>query len=199
MANSSDTDSFWVVTAPLRNWDDVPTINVCTHEVPLPAYWKIVDLLTQGKARAEIVQSVILHTGIKTIQVVTDVVESVAENQRLISRRPPMSHRLSTPFKNANRISLYRPGRKGRNRELQEAEDTLEAAKQREKRLLGDALAISHKKEQLKESQMGPDERRKTASAIDHEMKQVLRRHQEVEIEIKSAKRLTALHKVSRP
>ncbi|EXJ92511.1 hypothetical protein A1O3_01063 [Capronia epimyces CBS 606.96] len=194
---SSNLDSFWVVTAPSRNWDSMPTINVCDHEVPLPAYWKIVDLLVQGMAKEDIVHKVILHTGPKTLQVVTDVVESVAENQRLVSHRSTISNRSSTTPKKINRISSYHVGKEVRC-ELQAAECSLEVAQQREKRLLNEALAIAHTKEELKGKEMSPDERRKTTFAIDHKMKQILRQHQEVETEIKSAKRLTAMHKVSR-
>ncbi|KAL2418117.1 hypothetical protein ABEF95_002255 [Exophiala dermatitidis] len=188
---SSDLDSFWVVAAPSRNWDDIPTINVCGHEVPLPAYWKIVDLLEDGKGREDVVQSVILHTGRKTVQVVMGVVDSVAENQQLISRRATISNRLSMPFKKSKLISSSRNLRNESYRDSQ----ALEAATQREKQLLNGALAIAHRKEQMTKRDMSPDDRRKTLSAIDHEMKQVLRRHQEVEAEIKKAKRLTALHK----
>ncbi|KAL2395621.1 hypothetical protein ABEF92_002996 [Exophiala dermatitidis] len=192
---SSDRDSFWVVAAPSRNWDDIPTINVCGHEVPLPAYWKIVDLLEDGKGKEDVVQSVILHTGRKTVQVVMDVVDSVAENQQLIFRRATISNRLSMPFKKSKLISSSRNLRNQSYRDSQAADGALEAATQREKELLNDALAIAHRKEQMTKRDMSPDDRRKTISAIDHEMKQVLRRHQEVEAEIKKAKRLTALHK----
>ncbi|EXJ85557.1 hypothetical protein A1O1_05921 [Capronia coronata CBS 617.96] len=197
MSSSPAPDSFWVVAAPSRNWDDIPTINVCNHEVPLPAYWKIFELLGQGQAKREVIQSVIRHSGFKTLQVVTEVVESVAQNQQLISRRSTMSNRLSIPFKKANRISIYKALKNETHWEVPIVEDTLSAAKQRERRLLNDALAIAQQKEQLNGKAMNPDERRNTASAINDEMKQVLRQHQEAESEINMAKRLTAAQKAS--
>lgn len=103
----TDSDTFWVVAAPSPNFDNIPTINVATFEVPLPAYWRILDLLAEGKPEAEIVKVVMHHTGTKTAHVVTEIVDSVAENQRLIrvgrrsSNKP--SSRLSVVSLSASR------------------------------------------------------------------------------------------------
>ena len=62
--------------------------------MPLPAYWLILDLVENGKPEDEIVKDVMSHTGTKT-HVVTEIVGSVAENQRLLvaqANRPKSSN-----------------------------------------------------------------------------------------------------------
>ncbi|KIW35104.1 uncharacterized protein PV07_01822 [Cladophialophora immunda] len=185
------------VSSPSPNFDDVPTIQVATHEVPLPAYWRILGLLEDGKREEEIIQVLIHHTGTKTRRVVTEIVDSVVENQRLITGPPKSSGRLSVAFKKPRRISDYRASRIEARRELQAAEEKLETAKQKEKMVLNEALILSQRKEDLKDLKMSADEQRRTTSAIEHQMKHVLRKHHDVEAEIDFAKRLTLIHKAS--
>ncbi|KIY01423.1 uncharacterized protein Z520_02975 [Fonsecaea multimorphosa CBS 102226] len=193
---SSDSD-FWVVAAPSPNFDDVLTIQVASHEVPLPAYWRILGLLEDGKREEDIVQVLLRHTGTKTRRIVTEIVDSIVENQRLITGPPRASGRLSVAFKKPRRISDYRATRIEARRELEAAEEKLETAKQREKRVLNEALILSQRKEELKDTKMTPDERRRTTRAIEHQMKHVLQKHHDVEAEINFAKRLTLIHKAS--
>ncbi|OAP57502.1 hypothetical protein AYL99_08240 [Fonsecaea erecta] len=193
---SADSD-FWVVAAPSPNFDNVPTIQVATHEVPLPAYWRILGLLEDGKQEEEIIQVLMHHTGTKTRKIVTEIVDSVVENQRLITRPPKASGRLSVVFKKPRKISDYRATRIEARRELEAAEQRLETAKQKEKRVLNEALILSHRKEELKDIKMSRDERRRTTNAIEHQMKNVLQKHHDVEAEIDFAKRLTLIHKAS--
>ncbi|KIW88704.1 uncharacterized protein Z519_10750 [Cladophialophora bantiana CBS 173.52] len=196
----SSCSDFWVVAAPSPNFDNVPTIQVATHEVPLPAYWRILDLLEDGNREEEIVQVLIRHTGAKTRSIVTEIVGSVVENQRLITRPSKTPGRLSLAFKKPHqpkKISDYRASRIEARRELQEAEEKLENAKQKEKRILNEALILAQRKEEFKDMKMTADERWRTTSAIEHQMKQVLQKHHDIEAEVKFAKRLTLIHKAS--
>ncbi|OAG35550.1 hypothetical protein AYO21_10289 [Fonsecaea monophora] len=193
---STDSD-FWLVAAPCPNFDDVPTIRVATHEVPLPAYWRILGLLEDGKREEEIVQVLVRHTGTKARRIITEVVDSVVENQRLITGPPRPSGRLSVVFKKPRRISDYRATRMEARRELQAAEEKLETAKLKEKKVLNEVLILSQRMEDLKDKKMAPDERRKTTSAIEQQIEYVLQKHHDVEAEIAFAKRLTLIHKAS--
>ncbi|EXJ70195.1 uncharacterized protein A1O5_06263 [Cladophialophora psammophila CBS 110553] len=194
MSSGSD---FWVVAAPSPNFDNVPTIQVATHEVPLPAYWRILDLVEDGKREEEIIQVLLRHAGAKTRSVVAEIVGSVVENQRLITWPPKTSGRLSVAFKKPKKISDYRASRIEARRELQDAEEKLDTAKQKEKRILNEALILAQRKEELKDMKMTADERRRTTSAIEHQMRQVLQKHHDIEAEVKFAKRLTLIHKAS--
>ncbi|KIV80643.1 hypothetical protein PV11_08131 [Exophiala sideris] len=182
---SGEPGAFWIVTAPMPNFEDVATINVCNHEIPLPAYWKIVELVAQGRREKDIVQLVIQHTGVQTLKVVTDVVRSIAENQRQMdtSSISSSSSRLSLPFARPKRVSAYRAARL-------EARVDLDAAEQKLK-------TLTRQRERLDEKSMASDERRQTVSAIEDEMKAVLRRHKEVEAEVEYAKSLTVIHRAS--
>jgi chromosome segregation ATPase len=171
--------------------------------VPLSAYWRIVEQLTDGKSVAEVVQLVIQCTGIKTLKVVTQVVEKVAENLRQIhadQRKALASTSTSTstsvPSK-AKRVSTYRASRIEARRELEAAEKTLQEALAEEKKLVKTALSLSRRKEKLEEAKLSSADRRKTVGAIDQEMKQVLEMHKDVEVQIECAKRLTVIHKAS--
>ena len=194
---SHSKNEFWIVTAPSRNFEGIPTISVCGNEVPLPAYWQIVDLVTEGKAEEEVVQCFIPHTGARTQQVVTKVVHVIAENQKLMEDRSKSSSRLSVAFKKAKRISAYRATKIEARRELDAAEAVLTTAQQHERKLLNDALLLEQRKDTLKDLKIGSDDRRKTVSAMDKEMKRILQKHEEVERQIKHAKRLTVIHKAS--
>lgn len=192
------------VTAPAANYDNVATINVCSHEVPLPAYWRIVDLLTVGKSVTEVVQLVIQDTGIRTQKVVTDVVESVAENERSIkahsgttsSSSMASSSGPSTASKE-KQPGVYRAARIEARRELEAAERSLEDAKGREKKLLKTALTLNQLMEKLRAQNANSPERRNRESTIGREMKQVLHMNKGVEAEIRYAKRLIVIHKAS--
>jgi len=187
------------VTVPRANFDNVATINIGKHEVPLSAYWRIVDLLTDGRSVAEVVQLVIQCTGFRTLKVVTQVVENVAENLRQIhadQRKALASTSTSGPSK-AKRVSTYRASRIEARRELEAADKTLQEALAEEKKLVKTALSLSRRKEKLEEAKLSSADRRKTVAAIDQEMKQVLEMHKDVEAQIECAKRLTVIHKAS--
>ncbi|KAK4946971.1 hypothetical protein LTR10_014113 [Elasticomyces elasticus] len=196
---SGEPGAFWIVTAPMPNFEDVATINVCNHEIPLPAYWKIVELVAQGRREKDIVQLVIQHTGVQTLKVVTDVVRSIAENQRQMdnSSISSSSSRLSLPFARPKRVSAYRAARLEARVDLEAAEQKLKSAKDQEKKLLNNAIALTRQRERLEKKSMASDERRQTVSAIEDEMKAVLRRHKEVEAEVEYAKSLTVIHRAS--
>ncbi|KAI1628771.1 hypothetical protein EDD37DRAFT_19365 [Exophiala viscosa] len=196
---SGEPGAFWIVTAPMPNFDEIATINISGHEVPLPAYWKIVDLVAQGKREEDIVKLVTQHTGARTLKVVTDVVKSVVENQRHIdtTATSSSSRRLSLPFARPKRVSAYRAARIEARRDLEAAEQKLKSAKDQEKKLLNNAIALTRERERLEKKNMTTDERRQTLSAIEDEMKVVLRRHKEVEAQVEYAKTLTVIHRAS--
>ncbi|KAK5240740.1 hypothetical protein LTR40_013624, partial [Exophiala xenobiotica] len=175
---------FWLVAAPEPNFEKIATINVCNHEVPLPAYWRIVQLFMEGKTEREVVQLVIPHTGSKTLKVVTDVVNSIFENQRRIQAPSKTSNRPSVLFKKPKNVSAYRASRIEARRDLETAQVRLRDAKQQEEQLLNHALTLSRQKEQLQKQKMNSDDRRKTLATIENQMKQVLERHKNVEADI---------------
>ncbi|KAJ9609140.1 hypothetical protein H2200_006911 [Cladophialophora chaetospira] len=196
-ASISSASNFWLVAAPSQNFEDVPTINVGYHEVPLPAYFRLLSLVESGQSESDIVQDVIRHTGAKNLHVVTEIVSNVAENQRLLTGPPKSSNRFSMAFRKSKKLSDYRASRVEARRDLYAVEEQLETAKQTEKKVLNEALILSQRKEELKELKMTPEERRKTTSAIEQQMKQVLQKHRDVEAEIKNARRLSVIHKTS--
>ncbi|KIW73169.1 hypothetical protein PV04_01307 [Phialophora macrospora] len=185
------------VGSPSPNFEDIPTIKVVDHEVPLPSYFLILDLVENGRSADEIVQDVMRHTGTKALNVVTDIVHSVAENQRLLASPPKSSKRFSVAIKKPKRISDYRAGRIEARRELQVVERQLETAKQTEKKILNEAMILSQRKEELNDMKMTPEEKRRTFAAVEQQMKQVLQKHRDVETEISHAKRLSVIHKAS--
>ncbi len=188
-------DDFWVLIAPAADFDGIPTISVEDHEVPLPAYWRIVDLWKEGHTEEEIIQLFLPHIGTKILNAATHFIKGVADNQKRMDDCSKMSKRLSVPFKKSKKPSVYRATRIEARRDLEVVEATLKTATQQEKKLLNEALLLTQSKEALQKKKMNADERRKTVSAIDQEMKHVLRRHQEVEMQINHAKRLTVIHK----
>lgn len=70
--------------APSPNCNDIPTVNVCSHEVPLPAYWRITELLHDGVSKQQIVRLIVSESGINTRRSVEEVVAAIADNQRLM-------------------------------------------------------------------------------------------------------------------
>ncbi len=197
IAMSPEFEAFWLVAAPEPNFEEIATINVHNHEVPLPAYWRIVQLFMEGKTEEEVVRLVITHTGSKTLKVVTDVVNCIFENQRRIQAPSKTSNRPSVPFKKPKNVSAYRAARIEARRDLEAATVRLQDAKQQEKQLLNHALALSRQKEQLQEQKTDSDDRRKTLSGLENQMKQVLERHENIEADIEYATTLTILHRAS--
>ena len=196
----SSSSNFWLVAAPSQNFEGNPTINVAGHEVPLPVYWELLDLVEHGRSQDDIVQDVVRHTGTKNLNVVGDIINSVAENQRLLAGRSVptrSSNRFSVTFKKPKQLSDYRASRIEARRELEAVQEKLETTKQTEKKLLNEAMILSQRKEDIKELKMTPDQRRKTIAAVEQQIKQVLEKHRKIEAEIDHGRRLTAIHKGS--
>ncbi|KAK6365353.1 hypothetical protein LTS17_011325 [Exophiala oligosperma] len=195
---ASESSTFWVVAAPEPNFDEIVTVNVCSHEVPFPAYWRIVQFFTDGKTENEAVQEVIRHTGTKTLRVVTEVVSSIFENQRRIqaptTRQPS---RFSLAFMKPKRVSVYRAARIEARQDLRAAEDRLHVAKSRENQLLIDAMIIMREIELLDREGIDSDTRRRTLSKIEIRMKDVLEKQKDVAAEVECARRLTIIHRAS--
>lgn len=118
---SPEFEALWLVAAPEPNFEEIAIINVYSHEVPLPAYWRIVQLFMEGKNEEEVVRLVIPHTGSKTRKVVTDVVNCIFENQRRIQAPSETSNRPSVPFKKPKNVSAYRAARIEARRDLEAA------------------------------------------------------------------------------
>ncbi|ETI28326.1 hypothetical protein G647_00775 [Cladophialophora carrionii CBS 160.54] len=196
-ASSSSESNFWLVAAPSPNFEDTPTIKIGDREVPLPSYFLILGLVENGRSEDEIVQDVMQHTGTKALHVVTEIVPSVAQNQRLLTTSPKSSKRFSVALKKSKRTGDYRASRVEARRELQVVEEHLETAKQTEKKILNEAMILSQRKDELKGMKMTPEQRRRTLDAVEQQMKQVLRTHHDVETEISHAQRLSVIHKTS--
>ena len=208
----SNSEALQKLLAPLPNYDNIPTINVCNHEVPLPAYWRILELLEKNKKEQQIIGLIVQESGFKTQRAVADIVKSIADNQRQLdgtavaakTSAASKPNRLSIFLsKKPKRVSAYRASRLEAQRDLNDAESKLDGAQKQEKQLLHTALVLARRKEKINnESNAGSksredDERRKTVSAIDHEIKKTLQRHAEIETEIEYSKRLTVIHKAS--
>ena len=192
--------NFWLVVAPSQNFEGTPTIEIGGHEVPLLSYWMISTLVEHGRPEDDIVRNVMRHTGTRALNVVTEIVSSITENQRLLSgptATPRSSNRFSVAFMKPKKLSDYRASRIEARRELALVEEKLETAKQTEKKVLNEVMILSQRKEDLNGMRMTPDQRRKTLAEVEEQMKQVLQKHHNVETQIAHAKRLTAIHKAS--
>ncbi|KAL6240777.1 hypothetical protein RBB50_012341 [Rhinocladiella similis] len=194
---ASETSTISIVPAPAPNFDEIATVNVCSHEVPFPAYWRIVQLFTDGKTEDETVREIIQHTGGKTRRVVTEVVSSIFDNQRRILASTTQPNRFSLAFRKPKHVSAYRAARIEARQDLRAAEARLHAAKSREKQLLTDAMILVRQKEKLDREDVDSDIRHRTLSTIEVRMKDVLEKHKDVEAEIECAKRLTIIHRAS--
>jgi len=97
------------VFAPFPNCNDIPTINICSHEVPLPAYWRIAELLHDGVSQKQIVGLVVPEGGgVRTRRSVEDVVAAIAENQRLMvleQHGPRQQHGLSNKIRHDGAVA----------------------------------------------------------------------------------------------
>ncbi|KIW15281.1 hypothetical protein PV08_05326 [Exophiala spinifera] len=195
---ASDSNCLWIIAAPESNFNEIATVNVCSHEVPIPAYWRIVQLYTDGKTEDEIVQEVIQYTGIETLRVVAEVVSSILDNQRrILSTTTAQPSRFSLAVRKPKNVSAYRAARIEARQDLRAAEARLHAAKSHEKHLLTDAMILSRAKEQLDREDVDLCTRQRRLSAVEERMKHVLEEHKDVEAEIEYAKRLTIIHRAS--
>ncbi|KEF58026.1 uncharacterized protein A1O9_05949 [Exophiala aquamarina CBS 119918] len=179
--------------APFPNYSGIPTINIYSYEVPLPAYWRIAELLHDGIPKQQVVQLIVLDGGIKTRRSVEEVITAITDNHRLMtahaskrtteaavgngSKANRSSNRLSTLLLSTN------------------AESHLEEFKPQEKQQLSTTLALARRKEKLGRTGVvdDEDERRRTIAAIDYEIKKTLQRHAEIETQIEYARRLTVM------
>jgi hypothetical protein len=194
---SCDSDTFWVVAAPSPNFDNIPNINVSTHEVPLPAYWQISDLLAQGKPKKEIVQSVMQHTGANAFKVITEVVDSVAENQRLMLNCSKLASRPHARSTTAKKISDYRAARIEARRKLRVAEERRDIARSNQGQLRRDAFILAQRRHELDQHPAKSCDHRAMTSTIERWAKQLMKQRSDVESEIIHAERLIVIHKSS--
>jgi hypothetical protein len=215
---SPNSDTLRALFAPLPNYENIPTINVCSHEVPLPAYWRITELLNEGIEIEQIVRLIVAESGIKTHRSVEEIVNAISDNQRHLknasknsaaavsaNKNSKASNRLSALLvkRPKKRISSYRASRLDEHRELEDAESKLENFKMQEKQQLSTALALARRKEMLNDTstaagrKISEEERRRTIAIIDHEIKQTLHRHAEIETQIEYARRLTVMQKAT--
>lgn len=215
---SPNSETLRALFAPLPNYENIPTINVCSHEVPLPAYWRITELLNEGIEIEQIVRLIVAESGIKTHRSVEEIVNAISDNQRQLKnaskhsaaavstkKSSRASNRLSALLvkRPKKRTSSYRASRLDEHRELEDAESKLESFKMQEKQQLSTALALARRKELLNDTntaagrKVGDEERRRTIAIIDHEIKKTLHRHAEIETQIEYARRLTVMHKAT--
>ena len=191
LSRPCDTN-FWVVAAPSRNFDNVPTIRVAHHEVPLPTYWQILDLVEEGRPENEVVQGVLRHTGTKTFEVVMEIVRSIIENHcNMIGPEPAKSSKrfsVAAFRKPKKQVSHYRASQIEARRESQDAEEKLESARQQERKVINSTLSLSQRKEEIKHMKMNMDERLRMTAEIDHQIKKALQKHHDIEAEINHAK-----------
>ncbi|KAK5063211.1 hypothetical protein LTR84_005288 [Exophiala bonariae] len=202
-----------VLFAPLPNYKGVPTINVCSHEVPLPVYWRIAELLAEGIGEEQIVRTIVNQTGVKSQRSVDDIVSAISKNLRqiesaspipaipiIVNEKPKASNRLSALLsKRAKRVSTYRESsRLEAHHEIEDVGPELEA--QEKQKQLDTARALARRKEMLEEASSGSkkiskDERRRTIAAIDHDINKSLHRYAEIETQMEYARRLTCVQK----
>ncbi|KIV89323.1 hypothetical protein PV10_08900 [Exophiala mesophila] len=79
---SANAAALEVLLSPVPNYRNVPTISICSHEIPLPAYWRISELLTAGESPDTIVTLILQHSGVRTRKVVETIVQNIADNQK---------------------------------------------------------------------------------------------------------------------
>jgi hypothetical protein len=200
MSSLSTSDSnFWLVVAPAQNFENIPTIKVVNHEVPLPVYFHIHALIEGGGPENDIVKDVMRHTGTKTLRVVTEIVSNVAENHRLVNAVPkPTPNRFSALLTSPRaRISDYRASRIEARQELQAVEKHLDTLKETESKVVNEALILDQRRDELRDIKMAPEDRRKTQAAIEQQIKQTVQKHQDIEAEIQHNKRLQMIHRAS--
>lgn len=61
-----------------------PSITVCGEEVPLPLYWRTVDLWSAGHTSDSIVVHVVASSTIPNVELLRDIVRNIVWNQELI-------------------------------------------------------------------------------------------------------------------
>lgn len=91
---SANAAALEVLLSPVPNYRNIPTISICSHEIPLPAYWRISELLTAGEPPETIVTLVLQHSGVRTRKVVETIVQNIADNQKSMET-PARSKRAS--------------------------------------------------------------------------------------------------------
>jgi hypothetical protein len=141
MTTMATTSTVLTTVAPCPNYNNEPTIAVGDHEVPLPTYFMIQNLLEEERPEHEVVGIVFRQTGASVLEIVMEVVNSVAENYRLITTLPtksPYRFSMAVLKKQKKKHSDYRASRLEARRELQELEEKLEIARQQERRLMNE-------------------------------------------------------------
>jgi len=61
-----------------------PSITVCGEEVPLPLYWRTVDLWSAGHTSDSIVVHIVASGSIPNVELLRDIVRNIVWNQELI-------------------------------------------------------------------------------------------------------------------
>lgn len=207
---SPKSEKLPVLFAHLPNSKGIPTINVCGHEVPLPVYWRITELLDEGTPEAQIVRTIVHQTGIDSQRSVHDLVSAIANNLRQIvsaapipaipasvREKPKASNRLSALIsKRPKRVSGYSMfSRLEPHHELEDAasglvtqEKQIQLNTARRKELLQDVSSSGSRK-------ITKEERRRTIAAIDHDINKSLHRYAEIETQMEYVRRLTHVQK----
>jgi len=210
-------------------YDGIATIDVCGHEVPLPAYWRIVELWNEGKSEDGIVAKVSKFTGPDTVESIKQVVSHVVDNQKRMQHVPIKGLKRNSALQTiekfgldqmglrrrsallgrkddsrrdsgigserggaggGKRISAYRKNLLEVKKELGDAEERLEAAREVEEGCVRETVRLQGDKE--RESL---DEEEKVS--IQERLKVSLEKHKVAEEELRYAKALVRLHRAS--
>jgi len=67
---------------------DSPSIGVCGEEVPLPLYWRAVDLWAAGHTSDSIFVHIVATSTISDVESLRGIVRNIVYNQELIHRVP---------------------------------------------------------------------------------------------------------------
>ena len=88
---------------------DIPVIQVGDHEIPVPAYLKIVELYQLGTTSHQMIEEILRHTKSSTRLVVADVVQGIIANEKCMGSRSNQMHIPSIGPKRHNSHEERRP------------------------------------------------------------------------------------------
>lgn len=220
---SRNSETLRALLAPTPNYKGIPTLSVGNHEVPLPAYWQITELLEEGIQEEQIVRMIVKQgRGDNAQRSVEEIVNAISNNLHQIELTSALPTSAATTVhikskgskrfsailaKRPKRISAYHTSssRLSAHDELADAESVSESKTetQEEQKLnqLETARALARRKELLKDTgnsvsrKITKEERRRTIAAIDHDINKSLHRYAEIETQMEYARRLTFVNK----
>lgn len=130
------------------------------------------------------------------------IVKAILENLRLVNgsalySSDPKRGSLVFSHLKPKKISSYRASRLATETDLSVSLDKLQHAQKAEDRALNETLRLAAQRESVSRVMADGWAKRKTEAALDVEVRKYLKKHQALEAEVASAKRLVELNRAS--